>query len=146
MIRTSPVSVGPTDLLSAALRHQEDAEALLGPSPDQSWHLAGFAAECARKACLGNEEFRRALAHEHGRDADRLLDLVLALDAHGPGGDLHGWAPTGSALAVWSEAHRYDRRGSHASRAPALVSETAGHHDRVLTSLWLIHDFAPESL
>lgn len=133
-------------LLSAALRHQEDAEALLTSSPDQSWHLAGYAAECVRKACLTIEPYRRALSHEHGRDADALLDVVIALDGRANRLDLQGWAPAGSELARWSEQHRYDRRGAHAAGAGALVRETAALHDRILAALWLAIPFDPAVL
>lgn len=125
------------DRLSAALRHRWDSQELLPASPDQAWHLAGFATECARKACLSREGDRRALSHLQGAEADRILDLVLAIDAHASRFDLRGWAPAGSALADWSEQHRYDRSGRHVARARALVSEVAHLHDRTLTALWL---------
>jgi len=41
-----------TALVSAALRHVDDAQALLAVSPVQAFHLAGFGPECARKAAL----------------------------------------------------------------------------------------------
>lgn len=134
------------DLLSAALRNQIDAERLLPDSPDQSWHLAGFAAECARKSCLTIEPFRVALGHEHGADADRLLDVILALDGRAQRLPLRGWAPLGSKLAAWSEAHRYDRRGGHAAEAKELVRECAQRHDAVLLALWLHADVDLEVL
>jgi hypothetical protein len=133
-------------LLSAALRHQEDAEDLLCKSPDQSWHLAGYAVECVRKACPTIEPHRRALAHEHGKDADALLEVVMALDSRVARLRLQGWAPQTSMLAKWDEQHRYDRRGQHASDAPALVQETAVIHDRTLTALWLAAPFNPGML
>ena len=40
------------DLVSAALRHARDAEWLAHRSPDQAYHLAGYAPECARKATV----------------------------------------------------------------------------------------------
>lgn len=134
------------DLLSAALRHQTDAEALLASSADQAWHLAGYAAECVRKACLTIEPFRKALSHEHGKDADALLDLVVPLDGRASRLPLQGWAPPGSKLADWKEIHRYDRRGRHSTSAAALVQETAVLHDRTLAALWLSSPFDPGSL
>jgi type IV secretory pathway TrbD component len=134
------------NLLSAALRHREDAETLLGTSPDQAWHIAGFAAECVRKACLSNDVFRKALSHEMTADADRLLDLILGLDAHAVRLSVQGWAPAGSWLSHWSEAHRYDPRDTHSGNAPALVAECAALHDRTLTQLWLREGFDPGAL
>jgi hypothetical protein len=134
------------DLISASLRHQVDAESLLGSSPDQAWHLAGFATGCIRKACLTIEPFRKALAHEQGKDADALLDVVLALDARATRVQTVGWAPHGSKLAIWRETHRYDRTGKHAAEAAALVSETAALHGRTLASLWLLEAFDPSRL
>lgn len=142
----SMLAIDQETLLSAALRHQEDAEALLGSSPDQSWHLAGYAAECARKACLTMEPYRRALSHEHGKDADALLDVVIALDPRANRFGLQGWAPATSMLAQWSEQHRYDGRGRHAGSAPQLVEETGALLDRTLTGLWLAESFDPTRL
>lgn len=140
VLRSAVLAEDQLNFLSAALRHIADAERLLADSPDQSWHLAGFAAECARKVCLTVEEFRFALGHQHGVEADQLLDLIVAIDAHAQRFPLHGWAPVGSKLAAWSESHRYDRRGTHAADAPALVRECAERHDAVLLLLWLRAD------
>jgi hypothetical protein len=134
------------DLVSASLRHQVDAEGLLGSSPDQAWHLAGYATECIGKACLTIEPFRKALAHEQGEDGDALLDVVLALDARAARVRTTGWAPPGSTLARWRETHRYDRTGKHSAEAHALVNETAAHHSRVLATLWLLGAFDPSRL
>lgn len=133
-------------LLSAALRHQEDAEALLSCSPDQSWHLAGYSVECVRKACLSIDPYRKALSHEHGKDADALLDVVIALDSRASRLNLQGWAPPGSMLAQWSEQHRYDGRGQHSAGAPQLVEETASLYNQTITALWLAEPFDPTEL
>ncbi|MBN1606354.1 MAG: hypothetical protein JW940_06955 [Polyangiaceae bacterium] len=119
---------------------------MLSTSHDQSWHLAGYVTECVRKACLTIAPFRKALAHEQGRDADALLEVVLALDGRASRLRLHGWAPAGSKLAQWSETHRYDRTGAHADTAAALVDETALLLDATLAALWLAYPFDPGTL
>lgn len=134
------------DLLSAALRHQEDAERLLASSPDQAWHLAGFVTECVRKAALTVEPFRKALAHEQGKEFDALFEIVVALDPRAARLRVSGWADPGTHLIHWSESHRYDATGKHAAAAPHLVRETGGHFDHALAALWLTDPFDPGSL
>jgi hypothetical protein len=133
-------------LLSASVRHQSDAEFLLESSPDQSWHLAGYATECIRKASLTKEAYRKALGHEQGRDFDALFELVSALDPGALRLRVSGWADEGTRLHEWDEQHRYDARGAHAGQAKELVHETALHHDRTLTALWLSNPFDPGKL
>lgn len=134
------------DLLSAALRHQEDAERLLTPSPDQSWHLAGYVTECIRKAVLTVEPFRVALSHEQGKHFDALFEIVAALDPKASRLRVSGWANAGTRLAAWSESHRYDATRKHAAAAAALVRETGTHFERTLAALWLTDPFDPENL
>lgn len=133
-------------LLSAGLRHQEDAQALLVTSPDQSWHLAGFAPECARKACVTIEPLRKALGHEQGADADALLEIAFALDGRARRLPVTRGAPAGTPLARWRPDHRYDATGSHAPDAPALVRQTSGLLDSLLAALWLAAAFDPGNL
>jgi hypothetical protein len=133
-------------LLSAALRHQEDAERLLASSPDQSWHLAGYVTECTRKAILTVEPFRIALAHEQGKHFDTLFDIVVSLDPRASRLHVAGWAPPGTRLAEWKPDHRYDATSTHAAAAAELVHETGAHFDQALAALWLTHAFDPESL
>jgi hypothetical protein len=140
------LAVDQKTLLSASLRHQEDAEYLLAGSPDQSWHLAGYAVECIRKACLSVDTYRKVLSHELGEDADELLEILLALDAHSSRLHLQGWCEDGSTLAKWRATHRYDSRNEHAADATALVRETGLLHDRTMTALWLAEPFDLESL
>ena len=134
------------DLLSAALRHQEDAELLLTPSPDQSWHLAGYVTECVRKAVLTVQQFRVSLSHEQGKHFDALFEIVVALDPRAFRLRVSGWADPGTRLHEWSESHRYDATHKHAAGAASLVLETGAHFDRALTTLWLTEPFDPESL
>jgi hypothetical protein len=133
-------------LLSAALRHQGDAEFLLERSPDQAWHLAGYATECIRKAALTVEAYRKAIGHEQGRDFDALFELVSALDPGALKLRVSGWAHAGTRLHEWDAQHRYDALGTHTQQASQLVSETRVHHDRTLTALWLTHPFDPGTI
>lgn len=132
--------------MSAALRHQEDAERLLGPSPDQSWHLAGYVTECVRKAVLTVEPFRVALSHEQGKHFDALFEIVVALDPRASRLRVSGWANPGTRLSTWSESHRYDATRKHAAAAATLARETGTHFERTLAALWLTDPFDPESL
>ncbi|MFO0553023.1 MAG: hypothetical protein U0271_31845 [Polyangiaceae bacterium] len=134
------------DLLSAALRHQEDAEHLLASSKDQSWHLAGFATECVRKAVLTNDQLRKSLAHEQGMHFDALFEIVVSLDPRALQLRVSGWADSPTQLSMWSESHRYDPTGRHVGKAAALVGETGTHFDRTLTQLWLTEGFNPGAL
>jgi hypothetical protein len=133
-------------LLSAAVRHQSDAETLLESSPDQSWHLAGYVTECIRKASLTKEAYRKALGHEQGRDFDALFELVSAMDPGALRLHISGWGNVGTRLHEWDARHRYEVRNAHAKQARELVRETSGHHDRTLTALWLSQPFDPGAL
>ncbi|MEY3213126.1 MAG: hypothetical protein RIT28_3607, partial [Pseudomonadota bacterium] len=102
---------------SAALRHLRDAETLLdvGPrqSPDQAYHLVGFAVECAKKGGLSVDWADKAMGHSLDLVDPWLEELILAVDAptrrapHGltldPNGKLSQWRPT----------VRYDETGKH---------------------------------
>jgi hypothetical protein len=133
------------DLLSASLRHQQDAESYLAISPDQSWHLAPFALECARKACLSNNVYRKALGHED-RGTDDLMELVLAVDARALRLPLQGWLRAVPDLQTWKPDHRYDRTGAHVTRAAALVNGVTSLHQQVLARLFLVDGYDPEQL
>jgi hypothetical protein len=98
-------------LLSAALRHVRDAEALLPTSPDQAWHLAGFGPECARKACLQERWADHILGHAMDPEADALVQLAIALDARARRYDLEGCFTAGR-LARWTPNHRYQHSGT----------------------------------
>lgn len=102
----------PTEsLASAALRHLADARRLLTDqgevpaSPDQSWHLAGFGPECARKATLADEELHKILGHDLADEA--LVGWVLALDPEASA-TMVGEAPD----AIWRPDHRYEATGT----------------------------------
>ena len=123
-------------LLSAAIRHVRDAEALLAASPDQAWHLAGFGPECARKACLSERWADKALGHQLGLVAEPALATAIALDARAARYRLDAWSSNWPSFTAWTPEGRYHRTGAHAPAAPALVGEARAAVDRVVCDLW----------
>jgi len=124
-------------LLSAALRHARDAEALLAASPDQAWHLAGFGPECARKACLSERWADKAVGHDWTSSAEALLEVAISMDARAARLDLAGWAQRAPLLARWRPEHRYNRTGANVADAAGLVEGCAGLVARVHADLWM---------
>lgn len=104
-------------LISAALRHLGDAEHLAGAganqSLDQAFHLAGFAPECARKACLTEAWLDKAIGHDLSTLSDELLEFALSLDAHAQRYQPMAWATRYPALAKWNPESRYKKSGSY---------------------------------
>ncbi len=125
-------------LLSAAFRHLRDAAALLGSSPDQAWHLAGYAPECARKATLApDERFYKAVGHGVTPDAEAAWALAQAIDPWAPRYDTANWALRYPLLLDWNEASRYDRTPTHhREQAEPLVTEAAQAVEDVVLALW----------
>lgn len=128
-------------LVSAALRHVRDAEHLLDggyASPDQAYHLAGFGPECSRKAALSLEWFDRLLGHEIGPVADRVLQVVIALDPQAVRYGLVDWETRYPRLARWEVGARYEKTGTRLRGEAALVVEEARKCvDEIVLSLLL---------
>jgi hypothetical protein len=125
-------------LLSAALRHVMDAERLLATSPDQSWHLAGFGPECARKACLRDGWLDRALGHELTAPGDAVLEVALALDVGASRYRMTGLGSRTTQLPAWRPDCRYERTGTKTSgQARSIVEEAADVVDEVACDLWM---------
>lgn len=105
-------------LLSAARRHVSDAERLATESPDQSWHLAGFGPECARKALIFEPAVQaavlnKALGHDFSGVADEnLLDWVMRLDPWAHRYSPSSWAREHAILTAWKPQHRYEATGT----------------------------------
>lgn len=123
-------------LASAALRRIADAQRLLLPeggsagSFDQSWHLAGFGPECARKAALTSGQLSRILGHDLA-DAD-LTGWVLALDTATTAAARQP-APTGG----WRPEHRYEATGTREEEAArALLRACEDDTLQILGRLW----------
>ena len=127
-----------SDLLSAALRHVSDAEHLLATSPDQSWHLAGFGPECARKACLGDDWWDKALGHELTDFVEPVLELALALDVRAARYGVAGFTARYPSLAEWRPDARYEKTGTRkAEDAKPLVEAAAQLTCRLAAELWM---------
>ncbi len=130
------------DFASAAFRHARDAESLLGPGPmssrDQAWHLAGFAHECARKACLREAWVPKALGHSLAEASELIVDLALDLDPGAGRFPVRAWNARHPAVTAWSPEHRYERTGASATRDVAgLVASARRAVDEVAVALWL---------
>jgi hypothetical protein len=136
------VADAPLDALSAALRHVRDAEHLSRTaeehaSLDQSYHLAGFGPECARKAALGADTYARAIGHGVGPSSEAALRFALATDGAARRYDLEEWRTTYPALAGWSESARYEPTGRReAAEVAALVAEARRIVDAITYALW----------
>lgn len=127
-----------TKLVSAALRHVRDADDLLRSSPDQSWHLAGFGPECARKACLDQGWLDRVLGHDLAEVSDSVLEVALALDVEGGRYEVRDLASRYPELQRWSVESRYDRTGDRsAAEACLLVEQAAALTYALVADLWM---------
>jgi len=129
-------------LVSAALRHIRDAEHLLscpsGSSEDQAYHLAGFAPECARKACLAQDWLNRVLGHDLKSTSDDVLNVALSLDIQAHRYGLQGLAQRFPELSGWSPQARYRKTGTTPSNlASRVVSQARQVTDELITELWL---------
>jgi hypothetical protein len=113
------------ELLSAALRHARDAEHLLDASDnqsvDQAYHLSGFAAECARKACLADPWGNKAIGHDLGSNSDTVLATLLSQDVFAARYDLEGWEGRFPGLSRWNVGSRYRPTAHGSARLQAVV-------------------------
>lgn len=133
----TPLTARQGALLSAAARHVGDAERLVGTSPDQAWHLAGFGPECARKACLEDAILDHALGHDLGPNGEALLEWWIPLDPSAWRYRLAGWAQREARLAEWSPNHRYESTGTRVGVPVAELTESARRLlDDVVADLW----------
>lgn len=140
------------DFVSAALRHARDAEHLLSPSPgsspDQAWHLAGFAHECARKACLADGWVAKVLGHDFDAASETTLELATALDPRVSRYPIRNWRVQYPRIAEWSPNHRYERTGSRPDDVPTreLVKQARTAVDTMVVALFLDGRLEPASL
>ncbi len=127
-------------LISAALRHVRDAEALAEQtdrqSLDQAYHLAGYGPECARKAILADRRFDKTIGHRFERD-----DVVVwaaTLEVFALRYDVEGWGVRFPALQAWREDVRYEPTGKRdAASVNALVTACREAVDAVVLNLWI---------
>jgi hypothetical protein len=107
----------------AARRHVRDARALLATSPLQSYHLAGFGPECARKALPGLDAYAKKLGHKVDVDIF-LTNLFTALDPFLHRYPVVGWSTRFPKYSQWQPEVRYQADTDPRTQdAAALVSE-----------------------
>lgn len=124
-------------LLSASVRHARSARFLLEPFPDQAWHLAGFAFECVRKACLVERWGDKSLGHLFEERGEELLSFLVALDSHAWRYSLHGWDIEHPLLLEWNPNDRYKATGScELAKAKAFTEEAEVRVFSLLAELW----------
>src|SRR5579872_5716847 len=142
------------DFASAALRHIRDAEHMLtggaNTSRDQAWHLAGFAHECARKACISEGWIPRLLGHDFSAANEQVVEVAISLDPRAGRLPLRAWATRFPAISSWRVEHRYDRTGA-ADRAAdrdldGLVRQGRAAVDACILALFLDGSLEMESI
>lgn len=117
------------------MRHVSDAAFLLDASPDQSWHLAGFGPECARKACLSESWLHKILGHDLD---DEVLDMAFALDVQATRYEVRELARQYPMIQRWSVESRYEQTGTRSDvDARHLVNQAETLTYLVASDLWL---------
>jgi hypothetical protein len=128
--------------VSAALRHIRDAEHLLAAdpehrSPDQAYHLAGFAPECARKGTLSLRWLDTSIGHGVDAFSEEMLAFAIALDPIAHRYDPLAYAARYPTLVHWTVDARYERTGTRkAPEATAICAEAREAVDAVVIALW----------
>lgn len=126
------------DLQRLAKLRIAEAEALLSlskPLPDGAYYLAGYAVECAIKACIAKTVKKydfpdKQLANKaYTHDLEQLLrhaELELEFEAEARGNP--ALAQSWSVVKEWSETCRYERHALAKARKmiAAIVHETNG--------------------
>ena len=143
-----------SDFASAALRHMRDAEHLIADemhvSRDQAWHLAGFAHECARKACIRDGWVPKLLGHDFSNASDEVVELAIALDPRAGRLPVRQWASRYPAITAWRPDHRYERTGTAEKdkerNIEDLVKQGREAVDACIVALFLDGSLAMESI
>jgi hypothetical protein len=142
------------DFASAALRHIRDAEHLAvegtNVSRDQAWHLAGFAHECARKACTESGWVPKLLGHDFSNADEQVIDVAISLDPRAGRFPVRSWASRYPAISPWRADHRYERTGA-ADRAAGrrvddLVTQGRAAVDACVIALFMDGSLSIESI
>ena len=138
-------------LVSAALRHLRDAEHLAAAgddrSLDQAWHLAGYAPECARKACLHDAWADQAIGHDLAPGAEALVDLAASLDPRCARYRVLDWGARWPVLGNWSPQARYEPTGTRdAAEVGGVLVAAQEAVEATVVELWSCGDLAPEAL
>lgn len=122
------------DLQELALLRLREAQALLDAGmPDGAYYLAGYAVECALKACIARSIQRHEFpdkkkvdqSHTHSlRELMRVAELEKPCAAQAQRDAIfrHNW----NKVAEWSEQSRYRKHSLDA--AGALIARIDGRH------------------
>ena len=101
----------------AELRLRESKALLAAGFPDGSYYLAGYAIECALKACIAKRTLehdfpdKKFVSESHTHDIGKLLQLAeLKLELENAMKADPGMRAALDTIQDWSEASRYDRR------------------------------------
>lgn len=138
------LSTQQLDFVSAAARHLNDAERLVNASPDQAFHLAGFAPECAQKAVLTSRWLDKALGHLNDPIGEQALEFALSVEPSAARYRLRLKGPALPVLARWGVECRYERTGTRASEAPQAVSEAEALVDSIASALFMDGRIPPD--
>jgi hypothetical protein len=125
------------DFLSAAVRHRDDAERLLSQSPDQAFHLAGFAPECAQKAVLTGRWLDKAVGHLGDPVGEQAIEFALSAEPAAARYRLNLKGPGLPGLAAWRVDCRYERTGTRLGLAPSAVTEAGSLVDEIASALFM---------
>jgi hypothetical protein len=144
MAKPNPLTLSPhaASFISAALRHIRDAEHLLESpsahcSPDQAYHLAGFAPECARKGTLSLRWLDHLIGHAVDPFSEELLELAIALDPIAHRYNPLAYATRYPTLVGWTVDARYEHTGTRkVPEATAICAEAREAVDAVVIALW----------
>ncbi len=137
------LSASQLGLVSAALRHVDDARRLLSDSPTEALYLSGYGPECVRKAALVRREGReedlrnRAIGHRFDAPAETTLRLFCDLDPLAPRYALQNWKQRFTVLGEWKEEVRYARSDSVApAKARRLLAVAQDLTVTTVARLW----------
>jgi hypothetical protein len=129
------------DVISAALRHVRDAETLYADGPrrsiDQAFHLAGFAPECARKACLFERFADKAIGHGFDENTEAIIETALCVDPRAHRYRPLGWSMRFPVFADWTPVSRYwPTNQADESRTRQLIQDARTVVGEVVLAMW----------
>jgi HEPN domain-containing protein len=125
------VPITRKDLQALAEARLADAQILFRHKRyDAAYYLAGYAVECALKACVAKKTKRHDFPAKKDTDKAHTHDLQALLSLSGVGeqlNDFHDDPTLGKQWSIvkqWSEASRYYKSGNE--RAGAIISAVSG--------------------
>ncbi|MGA2205292.1 MAG: HEPN domain-containing protein [Terracidiphilus sp.] len=116
------------------LRLQESRALLTAGFPDGSYYLAGYAVECALKACIAKRtqehDFpdKKLVNDSHTHDLGKLLQLAeLSIELEAAMQVNPAMQPSLAAIQDWSETSRYEKRNAQeATELLQAIEDQAG--------------------